>query len=176
MFTSGEGKWPGIFPGSIDLGWGGGRGSISRICCIVMVEKGKDPALWLRPPGERWGESARPLHLYRKEEGHRFLVGVHRGWSREDETKWFCSPAPLLLFLDLWVDTASITRAFSVHILACCRTQARIYRRQNQQTITTTKPRSFWANRKQGTQPPGCLSSSDGVSLYKLWPRVLHCK
>lgn len=32
---------------------GGGRGSISRICCIVMVEKGKDPALWLRPPGER---------------------------------------------------------------------------------------------------------------------------
>lgn len=62
----------------------------------MMVEKGKDTALWLCSPGERCGESTRSLHLYRKEEGHRFL-----GWSREDETKGFCSPAPLLLFLDL---------------------------------------------------------------------------
>lgn len=165
MFTRGEGSWYRIFPGSPGVGWGSAWGSSPRICCIVMVEKGKDMNVWLCSPGERCGVSPRSLHLYRKEEGCRFLVGGHRGWSREDKNQMILSPAALLLFLYLWVDPASISR-----------TQARIYRRQNQQSITTTKPQSFWAGRKQGTQPPGCLSSSDGVFLCKLWPRVFHCK
>ena len=89
-------------------------GSSPRICCIVMVEEGKDMNVWLCSPGERCGASPRSLHLYTKEEGRRFLVGSHRGWSREDKNQMILSPAALLLFLYLWVDPASISRAFSV--------------------------------------------------------------
>ena len=76
-------SWGGqLIPDLPRLSWcrmGERLGSSPRICCIVMVEEGKDMNVWLCSPGERCGASPRSLHLYTKEEGRRFLVGGHRG-------------------------------------------------------------------------------------------------